>query len=407
MDRKVFFAEFCRYLFYKNQVIVGNILEDGKWIKIPRSVFEYLKGHIDNHSTIRQILDEADSEEEYKFYDNLLRNLFLIRSLRFEEDMLDFKLESLSLDLTSKCNLRCKHCSTAFGEIPNIDLSVEDMKRIVQWAEDKKIEKLTLTGGEIFVLPDIMERLKTIRRIFSGKIDIITNATLISPSMMTELIKCVDAINISLDGYDKQSVDRIRGKDVYEKVMSCVAQLKVLKFSRISLSMILTEENYKNREKFIHLCQELDVKPMTRVLNPRGRAKKNYEELRITNDKIVYTDDELEEIKKNLTMKSTCGAGNTTIAIYSNGEVHPCAAMDEVNESVGNLQDLINEKIKLRSLLSDCKVEYIETCKECPVRYFCSDTCKAMNNTIFDNPQFRKERCKKLKNLYIDLVWNE
>lgn len=407
MDRKIFFAEFCRYIFYKNQVIIGNILEDGKWIKMPKDIFEYLKWHIDNHSTVRQILDETESEEEYRFYDNLLRNLFLIRTLQFEEDTLDYKMESLSLDLTSKCNLRCKHCSTAFGEIPNVDLPVEDMTRIIQWAENKNIDKLTLTGGEIFVLPDIMERLKKVRKIFSGKIDIITNATLIDQSKMPELIKCVDAISISLDGYDKQSVDQIRGKGVYEKVMACITQLKALGFSKISLSMILTQENHKNREKFIHLCQELDVKPMPRVLNPRGRAKKNYQELRIVDDKAVYTDEELKEIRSNLTMKSTCGAGNTTIAIYSNREVHPCAAMDEASECVGNIEDLLNDKIKLESLLSDCIVDYIEPCRECPVRYFCSDTCKAMNNTIFSNPQFREERCKRLKDLYIDLLWNE
>lgn len=407
MDREIFFSEFCRFLFYKEQVIIGNILEDGKWIKIPKNIFDYLKWHIDNHSTVRQILDETDNEDEYKFYDNLLRNLFLIRSLRFAEDVLEYKLESVSLDLTSKCNLRCKHCSTAFGEIPNIDLAVESMMQIVQWAENNKIEKLTLTGGEIFVLLDIMERLKSVRNIFSGKIDIITNATLINQCKMPELIECVDAINISLDGYDQQSVERIRGKGVYEKVVSCINELKALGFSKISLSMVLTQENHVNREKFIRLCRELDVKPMLRVLNPRGRAQKNYQELRINNDKAAYTDEEIKEIRNNLTMKSTCGAGNTTIAIYSNGEVHPCAAMDEVGECIGNIDDLLNNKIDMNTLLSECIVDSIEQCKECQVRYFCSDTCKAMNNTIFGDSQLREERCKRLKALYIDLLWNE
>lgn len=62
-----------------------------------------------------------------------------------------------------------------------------------------------------------------------GRIDIISNATLIYPEHISILKSCVDEISISLDGYDKNSVDFIRGQGVFDKVIETIILLKIIK----------------------------------------------------------------------------------------------------------------------------------------------------------------------------------
>ena len=47
-----------------------------------------------------------------------------------------------------------------------------------------------------------------------------TNGTLITPKNVKEIVSQIDSIDISLDGADEESCAVIRGKGVFEKVVS-------------------------------------------------------------------------------------------------------------------------------------------------------------------------------------------
>lgn len=49
-----------------------------------------------------------------------------------------------------------------------------------------------------------------------------TNGTLIIPKNVEEIVSQIDSLDISLDGADEESCAVIRGKGVFEKVVSSI-----------------------------------------------------------------------------------------------------------------------------------------------------------------------------------------
>lgn len=116
----------------------------------------------------------------------------------------------------------------------------------VQWADKNNIELITLSGGKVFCILDDIKYFEFARACFRGKVSIITNAALIRQEHIGILQRCVDEISISLDGYDRKSVDFIRGTGVFEKVINTVQMLKNNRIENIVMTMVLTSDN-RNR----------------------------------------------------------------------------------------------------------------------------------------------------------------
>ena len=92
-----------------------------------------------------------------------------------------------------------------------------------------------------------------------GRIDIISNATLIYPEHISILKSCVDEISISLDGYDENSVSMIRGKGVYNKVIALINKLKMCGYERITLSYVSVGDDNSEIIKFKELSERLQL----------------------------------------------------------------------------------------------------------------------------------------------------
>lgn len=69
---------------------------------------------------------------------------------------------------------------------------------------------------------DFLTVLGYLRSIYNGKITLMTNGTLIIPKNVEEIVSQIDSIDISLDGADEESCAVIRGKGVFEKVVSSI-----------------------------------------------------------------------------------------------------------------------------------------------------------------------------------------
>lgn len=404
MDDEIFFAKYYRVMQNQDQVILGNILENGQWIKIPLKVYQYLKYKIENRCTIRQIIDQCQSDKEKEFYNDLLKNLIEIRVLTFEEKE-ETKLDSVSLLLTTDCNLRCRHCASSYGDIPKVIMSMELLQNIINWAEELEIKNLTLTGGEIFTVPNIIELIEMVHKNFSGDLDIITNATLIKPEHYETIKRCVTRVNISLDGYDEDSVSKIRGKNVYDKVINIIHSLKDAGITKISLSMVMVEYNREHIQRFYDLCKSLEVKPMLRMLNPKGRAKDNYQEYKFKIENDELTEQKLKDLKKSINMKSICSAGISTLAIAANGVIYPCASMDSNRYIIGNFRDILNGNLQLNQLNLYSTVDRVIECKDCNVKYFCASSCRDMNESIYYDTELKKDYCSQRKKHLVKAAW--
>lgn len=76
----LYFSNFTRELHKDNQIIVGNIITDGRWLKLPESVFKYIKDAICKFNSIDSILSESN-EAEVKVYTDIVNKLYDIKVL--------------------------------------------------------------------------------------------------------------------------------------------------------------------------------------------------------------------------------------------------------------------------------------------------------------------------------------
>lgn len=394
-------SDYTRTIVRNNYIVIGDIIRSGLWVKIPVEDYYYIMPYIGMEDGYKKLMDSLKTEEYKVYYTKLLKALAKIKVLvnkKFQRRELCVK--DLSLELTTACNLRCRHCSGMYGGKENSFLSDLNFKSIINWANTNSVNSLTLTEGEIFCLTDIYEKLKYIRNKFNGKISIITNATLFSEDKINVLTEYVDEINISLDGYDEQSVDFIRGKGVFNKVVNSIKQLHLNDFYNITLSMVLTSDNSLHINKFKNLCKELNLTPITRIFAIKGRALENYD-LLISESNRGKEDD----ILKHINMLSMCNAGFSIISISVSGAVSLCASTEDSGIVLGNYNDLDKIARNINSIQQTCIVDEISPCKFCSVRYFCSSKCYSTNVNIFTNPYLREQRCIQYREKLQEYVW--
>lgn len=140
------------------------------------------------------------------------------------------KLNIVYIAITNRCNLNCIHC-TAKSNIDEIDtLSLKEIYAIIDQICDVNPRIINITGGEPLIRKDILQILNYIRNKYSGYIVLSTNGILINKNNIDFIISNVDEVSISLDGYNQESVEKIRGKGVYTKVIDTIELLHKKRF---------------------------------------------------------------------------------------------------------------------------------------------------------------------------------
>ena len=394
------FSDNTRILNHYNEIVIGNVRECGLWIKILTKDFEKIKTYIGLENGFELLMRNTDNARK-QYYIEIIKALAKIKAIKRKDWSENKKtIERLDIELTTKCNLRCKHCSGEYGEQDKSSMPQEMFHRIIHWAAENNISSVTLSGGEIFCLSNISKYLEYARKNFMGRIDIISNATLIYPEHISILKSCVDEISISLDGYDKNSVDFIRGQGVFDKVIETIILLKNNKIDNISLSMVLTSNNKNHVTDFKELCNKFEVKPILRTLSVKGRALKFYDDLINDNEK-----GKEDNISKRINMLAMCNAGSQILSINASGKVTLCSAMEESNVILGDIDELDIIFHDVKRINTICVVDTVTPCNECDVRYFCSSMCHAVNTNIYNNNQLKEKRCEQYKNLLEKHVW--
>jgi MoaA/NifB/PqqE/SkfB family radical SAM enzyme len=162
------------------------------------------------------------------------------------------------IDLTCRCNLRCRHC---WLRIPANDpsgkkeLSFDEIGRIIAEARAMGCRKWSISGGEPMLRPDFVEIFDMITR-NSFPYSLNTNGTLITPSI-ARLLKRKGAKMVALYGATKEVHDRItRTPGSFEATMQGFAYLREAKTGFI-VQLIPMRDNYHQYDAMIELARSL------------------------------------------------------------------------------------------------------------------------------------------------------
>jgi radical SAM protein with 4Fe4S-binding SPASM domain len=258
----------------------------------------------------------------------------------------------MSIELTTACNLSCRHCYRKSAPQAVQTMPTGTLLALLQSLVDSGLRVVELTGGEPLLHPHFKE-------IFSFCTDhmlstaVMTNGTILSYDIFELLVAKRDSIflSISLDGSTAEKHNLRRGSETaFQRTVKHIALLSSAGI-KVRVAMAVDEGNFDDIEATLLLARELGaaVFSYTPVL-PLGRAK-DWANVKwnVEYDKVVKMERELIEKYKDflgflspeltcgMENGDNCGAGYRTYAMDPYGYVRPCPLYEDTKFLLGNL----------------------------------------------------------------------
>jgi organic radical activating enzyme len=147
------------------------------------------------------------------------KNLVALRSLRSEHHALNIEpnVVLVNWNLGKRCNYNCSYCSPHIHDWVSPHHPIEYIRQFVSqvnsWSHSQnKTFNVTITGGEPFVHPDIIEILKTIREssAFNDQLVVTTNGS-VPLKLYQQSLEYLTHLTISLhlERTDKETLDTL------------------------------------------------------------------------------------------------------------------------------------------------------------------------------------------------------
>ena len=186
------------------------------------------------------------------------------------------KLKEVMLEITTNCNLHCKHCYLNANSKKYNQLSIDNIKKIITNLSSFDLNFIGLTGGEPFSHPKINEILKLLID-NNYDIEILTNGTMLDLKKTSNLENNNITLYISLLGLSQNTHDYFtETKGSFNKTLNSIKICKE-KNIQIKINLIKNKLNFKEIETrlsdFIKLY-DLDNNDIQigRII-PMGRGK--------------------------------------------------------------------------------------------------------------------------------------
>lgn len=271
----------------------------------------------------------------------------------------------VSLDLTTGCNLRCKHCYYSSAQLSRHSfLGDEALFNLVSYLGVNGVFHLSIAGGEPLLYPRIDE---LIEHAHQNKLTttISTNAILLTKEMAVRLKKNgLKFVQVSLDGSNSEVNDSIRGKGSFDKALLGIRNA-VDAGLNVVLAYVITKRNLDDALNVFEFAEKLGcygVKIQT-FIGDRGLGMVNRNTIEPSESETINLLNKLwydkrrfdgklnviipmtPDVAKIIEGKSNgdlgclgCQPGLKSISINQAGEVKACSTQVEDGEGViGNV----------------------------------------------------------------------
>lgn len=190
------------------------------------------------------------------------------------------------LQITERCNLHCAHCFVLAGDYGKT-IPIGIIKNVViPRLKDCRVISVTLTGGEPFVHPDIVEIVRVLRDA-DIRVGICTNGTLVSQDQMEALANIGNVhFNVSIDGFRSESHGKFRGYEA--SFVKTIETIRYLGQHQLLQGLLVTPNNLAGIAEYVELCEFAIQNGATYVLmNPlsnMGRGVKAQKILKVSDE---------------------------------------------------------------------------------------------------------------------------
>lgn len=164
---------------------------------------------------------------------------------------------SISWGITSKCNLRCKHCFCKEDAIGR-DLTLDGLLRVARQIKRLNVFSIGLFGGEPLLCKDLPALLSELSG-SPASITLSTNGTNLSYSTAKMLSGFnISQHRVSIDGSCGRIHDALRGEGSFKKALAGIMNL-IKQGLNVSFSTTISRHNYRDVSKIVELGKRIGV----------------------------------------------------------------------------------------------------------------------------------------------------
>ncbi|MBU1204795.1 MAG: radical SAM protein [Nanoarchaeota archaeon] len=228
--------------------------------------------------------------------------------------------------VSMRCNSKCEFCNiwnskdNSLAKYSDFENNIKDLKAL-------GVKLIDFTGGEPLMNPEIDLFLK-LAKVYKIRTALTTNAILF-PKKWRKIHNLVDILSFSLDGYNEDTHNKIRGVNCFNSLMESISIAQKERFNFYIIHTI-TNKNYKNLGRVLSLAKQkkflVKINPEFSYFRNSGFNRAYIREIlkykHHPNILINYA--QLKFLKKNY-VNPPCKIAKTNIVISSSNElILPC-----------------------------------------------------------------------------------
>lgn len=191
--------------------------------------------------------------------------------------------------ISLRCNLSCRHCWVRSSPSCDVsaDLTLEQALFAVDEIASVSPSMVILSGGEPLLRPDFQDIIRSL--VGHGlSFSVETNAVLLKDSDVELFAEAVKKglrcwISVSLDGGNRDTHERIRGRGTFDRVLSGIGKLRQSGIPH-GVQMVVNRINLRSIPDMFRLAQSLGIDAGSNILafgitSPIGRGADSASEL--------------------------------------------------------------------------------------------------------------------------------
>jgi radical SAM protein with 4Fe4S-binding SPASM domain len=337
------------------------------------------------------------------------------------------RIESVAINLTTACNLRCATCY-----VPVQDRRSGKLDAVATIAFLEKLRQrfspnatIVLLGGEPFLHPEGVLALARWARRKGHACNVSTNGTVPLESLAPEIRKAGLQVQVSLDGARAETNDALRGPGTYARALATAKEL-IAAGVHTTLCMVACRENLGEIGDYLRLVKALGanearVIPLKRLGNAGNGRLSPAPQLAIvqaiaaalaqepTLAPLCQTD--LHAIVRSLVKESSCrqscGSGTQTLLLQADGSVYPCIngtlAWARLGTTADDPEAILRKGAQWGDTLSVNSARH--PCYGCAVKRWCLAGCPGETIQREGSLQSQHWDCADLKEAITWMMW--
>lgn len=248
-------------------------LRNGAIYELPPDQVGFLQ-LLNGTSTLGQVIKQYSKKSKPDVL-RLLNHLEKIEALKFTDKptlkiiqrnkVFDKRLESVHLEASSKCNMKCVHCYQAKYLKTKEELSLPEILNVLDGLQTMQVNNVGISGGEPLMMPRLAEILKTIEKKDMRISALFSNGLLINEDFirMIKTLRSRFSLFVSLDSIPGKTLS-FRGfsnKNSRQIIEQIINNIKLLVSAGINvvINTVVNTENIGYLNEMYDLIKDLKV----------------------------------------------------------------------------------------------------------------------------------------------------